>query len=101
MDEELLQELKLYCGITWDDLVTDQKVRMLAENGMAYLDLKRGAPADYHTPGLPRTLLMDYVRYVRDEALDVFETNYLNLITAMQNERRVTDCVESSQPTQP
>ena len=70
------------------------------ENGMAFLDLKRGAPADYHTPVLPRSLLMDYVRYGRAEALDVFEENYLSLITAMQNERRVKDC-ESAQPPQP
>lgn len=100
MDEVLLEELKLYCGITWEDPVTDRQVRTLMENGMAFLDLKRGAPADYHTPGLPRSLLMDYVRYGRAEALDVFEENYLSLITAMQNERRVKDC-ESAQPPQP
>lgn len=100
MDEVLLEELKLYCGITWEDPVTDRQVRTLMENGMAFLDLKRGAPADYHTPGLPRSLLMDYVRYGRAEALDMFEENYLSLITAMQNERRVKDC-ESAQPPQP
>ena len=100
MDEVLLEELKLYCGITWEDPVTDRQVRTLMENGMAFLDLKRGAPADYHTPGLPRSLLMDYVRSGRAEALDVFEENYLSLITAMQNERRVKDC-ESAQPPQP
>lgn len=100
MDEVLLEELKLYCGITWEDPVTDRQVRTLMENGMAFLDLKRGAPADYHTPGLPRSLLMDYVRYGRAEALDMFEENYLSLITAMQNERRVKDC-ESAQPSQP
>lgn len=100
MDEVLLEELKLYCGITWEDPVTDRQVRTLMENGMAFLDLKRGAPADYHVPGLPRSLLMDYVRYGRAEALDVFAENYLSLITAMQNERRVKDC-ESAQPPQP
>lgn len=100
MDEVLLEELKLYCGITWEDPVTDRQVRTLMENGMAFLDLKRGAPADYHAPGLPRSLLMDYVRYGRAEALDMFEENYLSLITAMQNERRVKDC-ESAQPPQP
>lgn len=101
MDEILLEEIKLYLGITWQDLVTDQRIKILTENGMAYLDLKRGEPADYHAPGLPRSLLMDYVRYARDEALDVFENNYQPLINAMRNKRRVNQCVESSQPSHP
>ncbi len=101
MDETLLEDLKNYLNITWTDQATDLRVRALAENGMAYLDLKRGAPADYHVPGLPRSLLMDYVRYARDEALDVFEYNYQSLINAMRNESRVMQRVESSQPPQP
>ena len=101
MDEILLEEIKLYLGITWQDLVTDQRIKTLTENGMAYLYLKRGEPADDHSPGLPRSLLMDYVRYARDEALDVFENNYQPLINAMRNERRVNQWVESSQPSHP
>ena len=34
-------------------------------------------------------MLLEYVRYARDGAMDVFENNYLHLLTAMQNERRV------------
>lgn len=101
MDEVLLEDLKNHLNITWSDQATDQRVWALGENGMAYLDLKRGAPADYHVPGLPRSLLMDYVRYARDEALDVFENNYQPLINAMRNESRVIQRVESSQPAQP
>ena len=33
---------------------------------------------------------MEYVRYARDSALDVFENNYQSLILSMQSERRVS-----------
>ena len=55
-----------------------------------YLNLKYGAEADYTADGMPRTLLMEYVRYARDSALDVFETNYQALLLGMQNERLVS-----------
>lgn len=39
---------------------------------------------------------MEYVRYARDEALDVFENNYTALILAMQNEGAVKAYAEST-----
>lgn len=98
VSEPLLAEIKNYLNITWEDEATDRKVTGLIEDGMVYLDLKRGAPADYMSPGLPRSLLKDYCRYARDSALDVFENNYLALLLAMRDERRVSDYVESPAP---
>ena len=98
MCEELLADVKNYLNITWDDQATDRKISDLIKNGIAYLDLKRGAPANYAEAGLPRTLLFDYVRYARDEALDVYENNYLSLIVAMRNESLVNSYVESAKP---
>ncbi len=98
MYEELLADVKNYLNITWDDQATDRKISDLIKNGIAYLDLKRGAPANYAEAGLPRTLLFDYVRYARDEALDVYENNYLSLIVAMRNESLVKSYVESTKP---
>lgn len=92
----LLEDIKVQMDITWQDEGTDRKVRELALSGMAYLDLKRGSPADYTAHGLPRTLLMEYVRYARDAALDVFETNYLSLIVAMRNEGLVDGYVQGT-----
>lgn len=45
-------------------------------SGISYLDHKAGKALDYTEDGEPRTLLMDYVRYARDNAQDVFENNY-------------------------
>lgn len=96
LPEGLLSDVKNHIGITWEDEATDAKVGGLIASGMAYLDGKYGEAADYTLDGMPRTLLMEYVRYARDHALDVFENNYRALILGMQNERRVAAYVESA-----
>lgn len=85
----LLSAVKLWCNITWSDEATDTKVSDLIASGEAYIDGKLGAAGDYDTPGEPLTLLKEYVRYGLSDALDVFESNYLNRLLAMQHERRV------------
>lgn len=95
---ELLAAVKRRLRITWDDAGTDQDLREMIGSGMAYLNDKYGAAADYSAAGEPRTLLMEYVRYARDYALDVFETNYANRILGMQNNRRVAAYVENTVP---
>lgn len=85
----LLHDIKVYLNITWEDEATDARIRGLIEDGMAYLDDKLGEPGNYTSPGYPRTLLKDYVRYARDEALDVFENNYQSLILTMVNNKGV------------
>ena len=97
MPQGLLADVKNYLNITWDDEATDAKVSGLIASGMAYLDLKYGAQADYTADGMPRTLLMENVRYARDSALDVFENNYQAMILGMRNERLVAaNAVEST-----
>ena len=90
LPEGLLSDVKNYLNITWDDEATDAKISGLIASGMMYLDGKYGEAADYTADGMPRTLLFEYVRYMRDSALDVFESNYLSLILDMQTERQVT-----------
>lgn len=87
----LLSAVKLWCNITWSDEATDAKVSDLIASGEAYIDGKLGAAGDYDTPGEPLTMLKEYVRYGLSDALDVFESNYLNRLLAMQHERRVAE----------
>lgn len=86
---ELLAAAENYLNITWNDQATDDKVCGLIASGTAYLDLKGGGVLDYEADGMPRTLLLEYVRYGYSSALDVFETNYLNQLLAMRHERLV------------
>ncbi len=100
LPEGLLADVKNYLNITWDDTATDTKVSGLIASGMVYLDEKAGREQDYTADGGPRTLLMEYVRYARDSALEVFEPNYRALILGMQNGRRVKSyAVEGTVPT--
>lgn len=86
---ELLAAAENYLNITWNDQATDDKVCGLIASGTAYLDLKGGGALDYEADGMPRTLLLEYVRYGYSSALDVFETNYMNQILTMRHERLV------------
>lgn len=95
LPEGLLDDIKNYLDITWDDDQTNRRITGLIEDAMAYLDDKLGEAGDYLSPGYPRTLLKEYVRYARDAALDVFENNYQSLILAMQSERGVMNYVDS------
>ena len=90
LPEGLLEDIKNYLDITWDDAATDQKISGLIASGMVYLNGKLGGEMDYTEDGSPRTLLMEFVRYARDSALDVFENNYLSLLLGAQNERLVS-----------
>lgn len=98
---ELLADVKNGLDITWDDEATDGKVRGFIAAGMIYLDLKAGEAQDYELDGLPRALLMEYVRYARDGALDVFENNYLSLLLAMRHERVVSGYADDTQAALP
>ena len=93
---EVLAGAKLWCNITWSDEATDAKVSALIASGEAYIDGKLGIPADYTVSGEPLTLLCEYVRYGLSDALDVFESNYLNRLLAMQHERKVAAYAEDA-----
>ena len=87
--EALLDAVKNYLNITWTDKATDERICGFIAAGTVYLDSKGGGELAYEADGLPRTLLMEYVRYANSEALDVFEVNYTSMILAMQTERLV------------
>ena len=96
-DTELLPDIKNYLDITWSDDALDKKIWGITVTGMLYLDSKIGTEQDYTKPGL----LMDYVRYTRDGAADIFEHNYLHLLLAARNERLVTSFAENAQKPDP
>lgn len=86
----MLSEVKQRLDITWEDPATDAKVKTIIEDGAAYLADKLGKEVDFSEPGDARTLLFEYCRYSRDQALDVFEANYRHLIISAQDKRKVS-----------
>lgn len=97
---ELLDEIENDLDVTWSDEATDRKYTRLIADGMAYLTGKIGGTPEFSGPGEAQTLLREYVRYARDEAQDVFESNYLSRILAAQNARRVSAYVASTEQTE-
>lgn len=97
----LLADVEAQLGVTWQSETTDAQYANWIASGIAYLDKKLGAPADYTAAGEPRTLLFEYVRYARDSALDVFESNYRSLLLAMQNDRKVTQYAAAQSAVSP
>lgn len=79
----LLDDIKNYVDITWQDEATDRKLTGIVKRGMAYLCDKAGAKVDFLTEGTARALLMDYTRYGLAAALDEFEHNYLHEILSL------------------
>ena len=83
-DSQLLAAAKNYLDITWDDPEGDRKLSGILGRGMKYLDGIAGRELDYSTEDKPRELLFDYGRYVRSNALDEFQGNYLHELLALQ-----------------
>ena len=99
LPEGLLKTVKNYLNITWSDSATDEKIKGIIASGMMYLNGKAGAEMDYVADGAARTLLFEYARYMRDEALDVFENNYLAMILDMRHERMVKAYAQETEQT--
>lgn len=86
---ELLEDVRNYLDITWTDNAGDEKLIGIIARGMKYLNGVVGEELDYSVEDKPRELLMDYCRYVRSNALDEFQTNYLHELLSLQISREV------------
>lgn len=87
---ELIADVKNYLQMDFcNDLRTDERIGAMIAAGMEYLARRLGYTPDFLADGEPRTLLMDFVRYNRDNAGDVFEQNYMSRIIAARNDRMV------------
>lgn len=82
--DKLLQDARNYLDITWEDAEGDQKLSGILARGQKYIDRIAGGPLDYEAEDKPRELLFDYARYVRSNALEEFQKNYLHELLSLQ-----------------
>lgn len=78
----MLQAVKTYLKITWDD--EDASLQSIIERGKAYLNDLAGAELDFDVAGPPRSLLLDYCRYVYNNASEYFEENFASELLRLQ-----------------
>ena len=80
--DELLDEIKAYLHITWED--EDEDVNGIILDAKQYLSEKIGTVIDYAKDLVAKGLLKDYCRYVRNYSKEYFEKNFLNEILNLQ-----------------
>lgn len=77
MPEGLLDDVKDYLHISWQDEKTDKNITGYIKRGMARLkDVAGVSNLDFSEEDLPKSLLLDYCRYANSQALEMFETNF-------------------------
>jgi hypothetical protein len=91
LPEGLLEAVRNYLDITWEDPAGDEKLSSIIARGIRYLDKTTGAELDYTVEDKPRELLLDYCRYVRSNALNEFAINYQHELLSLQISQEVKD----------
>lgn len=86
----LLDEVKNYLDITWEDEQTDLKLHGIIERGKKYLNRVAGKELNFDVDDKPKELLFDYCRYVRSNALEMFQQNYLHELLTLQIQSEVS-----------
>lgn len=76
LPEGLLNAVKTYLKITWQDTSTDTEITGYINRGMKRLQTIAGASLDFAVEDSPRSLLFDYCRYANSQALEVYEKNF-------------------------
>lgn len=89
MDSTLLESVKNYLDITWQDPSTDKKVTGIVERGIKYINGIAGSDMDYTVEDKPRELLFDYCRYVRSNALNEFQNDFKQELLSLQISQEV------------
>lgn len=89
MPEVLLNDVKSYLHITWQDADTDKNLTGMISRGMKRLQDIAGATLDFSVEDLPRTLLFDYCRYANSHALEMFEKNFISELMSLHIDSQV------------
>lgn len=80
----LLDEVKNYLDITWQDQDTETKLTGIVERGKKYIDKISGKEQDYDQNDLAKSLLLDYCLYARNQALAEFAHDYQHELMQLQ-----------------
>ena len=82
--ESLIDDLKDYLCISFDDERTDRALTSSLSRGQAVIEDYAGAEIDFSQEGAEKQLLFDYCRYVRSQAPEMFEINFRHDLIALR-----------------
>lgn len=92
--ETLLSECRAYLGITWTDTQIDEQLKLFIKTSAKRLEAIFGDDLDF-TDGeeayesLAHELLLNRVFYMREKAIDDFESNYQRELLTLRNYGKV------------
>lgn len=95
-DKTLLNDIKNYLDITWDESQGDKKLEGIIKRGMAAISGKIGE-CNFYEETQERALLFDYVMYARAGEIPQFWANYKEEILSLQIARKVDAYGEDQQ----
>lgn len=90
----LIDDARLYLNepLTGDedkDLIESEKLELAISTGKRLLDSYAGVELAYEEAGAPKQLLLDYLRYWKAQATEMFEVNYKRDLIALREEAEV------------
>jgi hypothetical protein len=91
----MLNEVKRYLAVTWNDADTDANIQDSIDEGSQYLSTLVGTDIDFDSDLEAKALLKDYCRYVRNYSLEYFETNFRSNILRLQFKYAITASTET------
>ncbi|MBC2048210.1 phage gp6-like head-tail connector protein [Listeria booriae] len=96
VSDELLQEVKDYLRITWDDTTEDKRLKNIINRVGAYMERVTGTSFAFVEEDEAKQLLFDGTRYAHNNAFEYFQENFLGQIQSLQFKVAVADA--ESQP---
>ena len=90
MPEGLLESIKAYLHITWEDINTDINLTDAINSSMVRLQEIAGVTTiDFTKEGLAKDLLKDRCRYINSQALEMFEKNFASELLSLHIKSQV------------
>lgn len=90
----LIEALKIYLDITWNDPHTNAKLEGILERAQAKINAYAGTTLSFEDGTVEQQLLLDCCRYIWNNASEDFEDNYradLLLLRAQKMTEVLTD----------
>lgn len=89
--QKITDEVKSKLRITWDDEETKKELKRIVEDAEATLNFVLGAEMNYSTPGLHRSLFVNYCMYDYNNCLPEFYTAYKQDIQLVKAQNEVLE----------
>jgi len=80
----LLEKVRNFLDITWEDAELDIKVSGIIGRGIAYIDRIAGRAQTYDDNSPAMGLLLNYCLYEQSNQLSEYQRNYLHELNALQ-----------------